>query len=96
MSKPYRQHQQNNLTIRTFECTVPASSLVWHRDREHRLIRVLEGQGWKFQLDNAVPQPLDQGSMVFVPAGVYHRLMLGHTRLVVEIAMCSPKNRRFD
>jgi len=43
---------ENKGNIRTFSKDVDPLSLLWHSDREDRMIEVLEGKGWKVQLDN--------------------------------------------
>ncbi len=85
MSHPYKDSiNTEEKIIRTFSKDTPAHELVWHRDREDRLVKVLseDSKGWMVQLDNELPIPLTE---VFIPAGVYHRVIKGQEDLVVEI-----------
>ena len=51
--KPYQDLQITEKSkIRVFESNVDSGELHWHRDRETRLIEVLEGNGWMLQLDD--------------------------------------------
>ena len=70
--------------VRTFSQDIPESELVWHRDREDRYVKVLskDSNGWMIQLDNQLPIPLTE---VFIPQGVYHRVIKGQENLTVEI-----------
>ena len=36
--------------IRTFPADVDEMELIWHTDREDRVVHVMEGNNWKFQL----------------------------------------------
>lgn len=69
-------------TIRRFGRDVDEEELVWHRDREDRLVRVVGETDWKIQLDNKIPQEVHN---VFIPKGVYHRLLKGSEDLVIEV-----------
>lgn len=62
---------------RTFHPETPEDQLVWHRDREDRVIEVLEPTNWKFQFDNMLPKDLTQGSMLYIPRNTYHRVIKG-------------------
>lgn len=69
--------------IRTFLQSTPSFELVWHRDREDRLVSALEKTDWKFQLDNDIPRPLDKE--IFIPKQTYHRLIKGTGDLKVRV-----------
>jgi len=73
--------------LRTFSSGLTHEELVWHRDRDHRLVRVVEGQGWSLQVDNSLPVVLEVGSVEPIPAEVWHRLHADAdaSDLVVEI-----------
>ena len=84
--KPYEETQvAPNLKHRTFTEDADNSDLCWHRDREDRTVRVVEGEGWSLQLDNRLPMALVQGREYFIPEAVYHRLIKGNNTLIVEI-----------
>lgn len=83
---PYEHKQISDDTfIRTFAADADNSDLCWHRDREHRVVTVLEGNGWALQLDNCLPLSLLPNREYFIPKEVYHRLIKGSTKLVLEI-----------
>lgn len=71
--------------IRTFTDSVEEDELVWHRDHESRIVHVLEGRGWKLQLDDQLPQELNIGQDYYIPKMGYHRLIKGAEKLVVRI-----------
>ena len=72
---------------RKFSSVLSSDELIWHRDREHRLVRVVEGRGWSLQLDSSFPVLLEEGAVEPIPAEMWHRLHVseGATDLVVEI-----------
>ena len=71
--------------VRVIGKDVSPMELVWHRDRETRQVEVLEGKGWKFQFDNALPSILEVGTILHIPRGTYHRVIKGKTDLKVRI-----------
>jgi hypothetical protein len=79
--KPY----SDNESVRTFDSNVNSSELVWHRDRENRLVKVLEGEGWQFQYDDELPFMLKEGDELFIEKMTYHRLLKGKSKLKVQI-----------
>ena len=76
---------ENKGNIRTFSKDVDPTSLVWHSDKEDRLIEVLEGEGWKLQLDNKLPLLLSKGDRIFINEGDAHRILKGTTNLKIKI-----------
>jgi len=86
MSNPYIDEKLNNRTIiRTFSKDVLSEELVWHRDRENRIVTVLEGEGWEIQFDDCLPESLEIGKEYVIPAYTFHRIKRGVTDLVVRI-----------
>lgn len=83
--KPYFETRLDNTVYRRFEGTVDESDLVWHRDANDRQIKVLEGKGWKLQLDNELPEELILGNSYFIQAEEYHRLVKGQGQLILEV-----------
>ena len=72
------------LFLREFKENVASEELVWHQDREDRIIKVIEANGWKLQMDNQLPVLLEKGSTYSIPAYVYHRVIKGSGRLLIE------------
>jgi hypothetical protein len=85
MKYPFKQKKNNGLLIREFSEDVDSSELVWHRDRKDRFVRVVDGRGWKLQLENKLPKNLVKDRIYFIPKNTYHRVCKGRGNLVVEI-----------
>ena len=87
MSKPYKEIQiSENKKLRFFHSDVlNESELEWHRDRDNRLVEVIEANGWSFQYDNELPIQLQEGDKLFIPKEHFHRVIKGNGDLVVEI-----------
>ena len=84
---PFKQFKENNKLIRIFEEAIDPDELIWHQDREDRTIKVIEANGWGYQLDNQLPLPLEDGQELFIPKMTYHRVIKGSGPLVVEVRM---------
>lgn len=83
---PYIDQKLNTKEfIRTFPKDVTSEELVWHRDRNNRIIKVLEGEGWELQLDDNLPQPLLVGEEIVIPSYTFHRIKRGKTDLKLKI-----------
>lgn len=84
--KPYEDLEISEKSkIRVFESDVDSGELHWHRDREDRIVEVLEGNGWLLQLDNQLPVKMEIGKKYFIPEGVYHRTIKGNGDLKIKI-----------
>lgn len=79
MSRPYIEEGE----IRTFAENVKDFELVWHRDKEDRIVTPIGKTDWKFQLDNDIPRQLDRE--IFIPKETYHRLIKGTGELKVRV-----------
>ena len=94
MSKPYTDEVKGRFKTRTFESNTDSHELVWHRDKADRIVTVLEGSGWFFQMDNNIPIELEEGDVLTIPKMEYHRIYkAGNTKLVLEIE--EPKVKSF-
>ena len=59
MSFPFSEKQINDSTVvREFNDDVDTQELIWHMDREDRLVTILESNGWEFQMDNKLPKAM--------------------------------------
>lgn len=84
--KPYTNKTINKSTfIREFSIDVPDEELSWHRDKNHRLIKVIEGENWYIQFDNFMPEKLIKDEEIFVPKNTFHRVIKGTTPLKIKI-----------
>ena len=86
MVKPYEDQLNlfDNKFVRTFT-DVNNNELIWHRDKKDRIVKVKNGEGWKIQFDNELPQDLTKGSLYKIEKEVYHRLLKGKDQLILEI-----------
>jgi hypothetical protein len=82
---PYTQTKKGEYIIREFDINVPMDELVWHRDRRDRVVEIISGQGWKFQIDNRLPIELKEGMKLNIPKETFHRIGKGNTKLVIKI-----------
>jgi quercetin dioxygenase-like cupin family protein len=83
--KPYTQTVTGNKILREFAHDTDSHELVWHRDKKDRIVHVIEGNGWKFQLDNMLPILLHEGQEIFIPKETFHRVIKGTNTLKIQI-----------
>lgn len=69
--------------VRTFLESTSQLEFVWHRDKEDRIISAVSKTDWKFQIDNDIPKTIEKE--IFIPKGVYHRLIKGTGDLKLKI-----------
>lgn len=91
--RPYIETLADGRVIRCFYADTSADELLWHYDLEDRLIRVIESGGWYFQMDDDLPQYLNNNDEIFIKKGEWHRVLGGMGNLVVEISF---PNGRFE
>jgi len=82
---PYEEYLTGDAVIRTFYENVKPDELVWHRDKNDRMVEVISGDGWKLQMDNKVPQELNLGVQYYIKQMEYHRLIKGKGTLRLKI-----------
>lgn len=83
MSLPYKETKiSNNTFIREFNQDTDSGEMVWHRDREDRIIETIDKTDWMIQIDNELPKVI---SKVFIPMGVYHRVIKGTGDLKIKL-----------
>ena len=81
---PYKETKiTDNTFIRTFTQETNSGEFTWHRDRESRIIESIEPTDWKIQLDNELPKTIE--GKIFIPMGVYHRLIKGSGDLKINL-----------
>ena len=84
MNHPYLETKISQDTfIREFSQNTDSSEMLWHRDKEDRIIESLEETDWMFQLDNQLPQKIS--GEIFIPKEVYHRLIKGAGDLKIKL-----------
>jgi quercetin dioxygenase-like cupin family protein len=84
---PFVEEILEGKRIRTFSADVDDEELVWHRDNEDRIVRVLSSEGWFLQMDEKLPVELKQGDVHTIPKNSWHRVIRKRNcrDLVVEI-----------
>ena len=83
MILPFQETKlSDNEFIRVFGQDTDSGEYMWHRDREDRIIESIESTDWKIQLDNELPKVIDK---VFIPMGVYHRVIKGTGDLKIKL-----------
>jgi len=72
---------------RTFDSCTSHEELIWHRDKNDRILRVISGNGWCIQFDDELPIDLVPGSKHNISAEIWHRLIKRNVSddLIVEI-----------
>ena len=86
MDFPFTEQQlDTKLFLREFSADVDEMELVWHEDREDRIVSVVEGNGWKFQFDEEFPIEMEDGIDITIPKGVIHRVIKGKGPLKIKV-----------
>ena len=83
--KPYSEEKNGNIVRRTFSNNVSENELIWHRDHEDRIVKIVSETDWLFQFDNELPKKLNVNEEIKIPKNTYHRVIKGSGELVVEI-----------
>lgn len=81
--RPFAETQDGEFLIREFSPDVDLEDLVWHRDYEDRHVTPIGENDWFYQEDNKLPVLLNKE--IFIPKGLYHRIIKGKSKLVVKI-----------
>lgn len=80
---PFQQQEHEGYIIRKFSQNISEGELKWHFDGEDRTVVPLNENDWQFQFDNELPQAINK--TIFIPEGIYHRVIKGTTDLIVKI-----------
>ena len=83
--KPYKEKKVDDKYHRLFTENLQHDDLVWHKDREDRIIKSTQSTDWLIQLDNELPLELQKKDVIFIPKQTYHRVLKGKTNLVIKI-----------
>jgi hypothetical protein len=82
---PFNEKILNGEKIRLFNEDVDSGELMWHRDREDRIVEIIDGKNWMIQMDDEIPVVMEVGKKYFIPKGVYHRTIKGEGNLLIKI-----------
>jgi hypothetical protein len=85
MDFPFEQIEKDGKLIRTFTPDVDSDELKWHQDLKDRKVIIIEDGGWLFQMENDLPIKLSINKKLSIPKLVWHRVIKGNRKLVVEI-----------
>ena len=86
MDFPFEEEKIDQFNfIRTFSADVDEMDLIWHADKENRIITVLEGNGWKFQFDEELPIKMRKGKTISILKGRLHRVIKGNGILKINL-----------
>lgn len=81
---PFNEDIKNESeSIRVFKSDTKEENLVWHRDHENRIVQSIGETDWMVQIDNELPRSLNKE--VFIPMGVYHRVIKGSGDLKIKL-----------
>ena len=80
---PFQENKlSDNEFIRVFSQDTDSGEFMWHRDREDRIVESIGETDWMIQIDNELPKVINR---VFIPMGVYHRVIKGTGDLKVKL-----------
>ena len=84
MKLPFEEeHIKENEFIRVFKQETDSVDFMWHRDKEDRIISPIGETNWRIQLDNELPKVIEKE--IYIPKGVYHRLIKGNDDLKIKL-----------
>jgi hypothetical protein len=84
MRLPFKETKiSDNTFIREFSQDTESGEMMWHRDREDRIIEPIGDTDWMIQLDDELPIKIE--SKILIPMGVYHRLIKGTGDLKIKL-----------
>ena len=83
--RPYTDIEKTDkYIIREFSESIDPIELLWHRDREDRIVEIIEGIDWKVQLEDQLPISL-ANSPIFIKRHEWHRVIKGTGTLKLKI-----------
>ena len=84
MILPFQETKlSNNEFIRVFKQDTDSGEYMWHRDFEDRIVESIGETDWMIQIDNELPKQIS--GEVFIPMGVYHRVIKGTGDLKIKL-----------
>ena len=84
MILPFQETKlSNNEFIRVFKQDTDSGEYMWHRDFEDRIVESIGDTDWMIQIDNELPKQIS--GEVFIPMGIYHRLIKGTNDLKIKL-----------
>tara|TARA_B100000900_G_C20509994_1_gene687546 strand:- start:190 stop:450 length:261 start_codon:yes stop_codon:yes gene_type:complete len=81
---PYTEQKiWDNTYLRTFSADTPETDLIWHLDREDRVIEATHITDWQFQFDDQLPVSLN--NTISIPKNTFHRIIKGTNDCTLRI-----------
>ena len=72
---PFKEKKiSENIFLRYFNHNVIVEELIWHQDREDRIVEVIQSDDWHFQKDNQIPFKLVEGMKFSIKKNRNHKL----------------------
>ena len=93
---PLKEVNENGIKRRVFKESTDNHELKWHFDLNDRKVKVVKSNGWMFQMDNQLPIRLNEGDVISIPKGMYHRVIKGKGDLIVKIKESEEKEVSYD
>jgi len=82
---PFKQQKiDKNLLIREFH-PKDSDDFVWHKDKEDRIICLIEGESWFIQFDNCFPILLIPNDKITINKNVWHRIICCEESTIAKI-----------
>ncbi len=69
--------------VREFDENIDPVELLWHRDDENRLVKIIGDTDWQLQIEDQLPTSLNEP--IFIPKHVWHRAIKGTGKLRLKI-----------
>ena len=91
---PFDEYVEEGYHIRTFSKEIDDMELVWHRDKEDRIVESVDETDWMIQIDNELPKVLTE--KISIPKGVYHRVIKGTDDVTVKVKKLNENNNLFN
>jgi len=85
MEYPFQQEIIGNKLRRVFTPDVESEELKWHQDLNDRKVTIIQDGGWQFQIEDSLPTKLESAKQFLIPKLVWHRVIKGPGKLIVEI-----------
>lgn len=85
MDFPFEQQIVDGKILRSFKPDVDTDELKWHQDLKDRKVTIIEAGGWSFQMEDNLPNKLQNAKQIFIPKFAWHRVIKGNSELIVEI-----------
>jgi len=83
--RPYKEKRENGNLVREFSSDSNPDDLVWHKDKQGRIVTVVKSNGWKLQMESGLPFDLTEGKNYKIPALSWHRILKGRGNLLIKI-----------